>query len=82
MRRALLAVFMSGLLTAACVAPSLAQAEELVLIRDGFVVPSGKLLLVDDMSVDCVIASEVFDEAVSGWRSSARCSGPTPGAPG
>jgi hypothetical protein len=32
------------------------------LIRNGFVVPPGKLLLVDDMSVDCVIASEVFDE--------------------
>src|SRR5262245_13640701 len=30
--------------------------------RNGFVVPSGRLLQVDDMSVDCVIASEVFDE--------------------
>jgi hypothetical protein len=26
------------------------------------VVPAGKLLLVDDISVDCVIASEVFDD--------------------
>jgi hypothetical protein len=33
-----------------------------VLIRNGFVVPAGKLLLIDDMSVDCVIASEVFNE--------------------
>ena len=29
---------------------------------DGYVVPPSKLLLVDDMSVDCVIASEVFDD--------------------
>jgi hypothetical protein len=63
MGRALLAVFISGLLTAACMPPSLAQGDERVLIRDGFVVPAGKQLLVDDMSVDCVIASEVFDEA-------------------
>jgi hypothetical protein len=32
-----------------------------VLIRNGFVVPSGKVLLVDDVSVDCVIASEILD---------------------
>jgi hypothetical protein len=38
------------------------EAGERVLIRNGFVVPPGKLLLVDDMSVDCVIASEVFDD--------------------
>ena len=63
MGRALLVVFMSGLLTAACASPSLAdQVGERVLIRNGFVVPPGKLLLVDDMSVDCVIASEIFDE--------------------
>jgi hypothetical protein len=39
-----------------------AQIGERVLIRHGFVVPAGKLLLVDDMSVDCVIASEAFNE--------------------
>ena len=38
------------------------QGEASVLIRDGFVVPAGQLLRVDDMSVDCVIASEVFDQ--------------------
>jgi hypothetical protein len=52
MGRALLAVVISGLLTAACMPPSLAQVDERVLIRDGFVVPAGKQLLVDDMSVD------------------------------
>jgi hypothetical protein len=63
MGRAILAVFMSGLVSAACAPPSLAeQVGERVLIRNGFAVPPGKLLLVDDMSVDCVIASEVFDE--------------------
>jgi hypothetical protein len=63
MGRAILVVFMSGLVTAACAPPSLAgQVDERVLIRHGFVVPPGRLLLVDDMSVDCVIASEVFDE--------------------
>jgi hypothetical protein len=62
MGRAMLAVFMSGLVTAACTSPpAAAQVGESVLIRNGFVVPSGKLLLVDDMSVDCVIASEVLD---------------------
>ena len=63
MGRAILAVVMSGLVTAGCAPPSLAtQVGDRVLIRNGFVVPPGKLLLVDDMSVDCVIASEVFDE--------------------
>jgi hypothetical protein len=62
MRRAMLAVFMSGLVTAACASPPVAaQVGQQVLIRNGFVVPSGKLLLVDDISVDCVIASEVLD---------------------
>ena len=64
MGRTILAVCMSGLLTTACAPPSLGdQVGERVLIRNGFVVPPGKLLLVDDMSVDCVIASEVFDDA-------------------
>ena len=63
MGRVILAVCMSGPLTAACTPPSLeAPVDERLLIRDGFVVPPGKLLLVDDMSVDCVIASEVFDD--------------------
>ena len=63
MGRAMLAVFMSSLVTAACTSPpAAAQVGESVLIRNEFVVPPGKLLLVDDMSVDCVIASEVLDE--------------------
>jgi hypothetical protein len=63
MGRAILVVFMSGLVTATCAPPSLAdQVGERVLIRNGFMVPAGKLLLVDDMSVDCVIASEALDE--------------------
>jgi hypothetical protein len=63
MGRAILVVLMSGLVTAACAPPPVAaQVGEPVLIRNGFVVPAGKRLLVDDMSVDCVIASEVFDE--------------------
>jgi hypothetical protein len=63
MGRALLVVFLAGLVTAAWAPPSLAgQVDERVLIRNGFVVPPGRLLLVDDMSVDCVIASEVFNE--------------------
>jgi hypothetical protein len=67
MGRALSVAFMLGLL-AACTPTSLAvqgfadQGDERVLIRNGFVVPAGKLLRVDDMSVDCVIASEVFDQ--------------------
>ena len=63
MGRVILAVCMSCLLTTTWAPPSLAaQADERVLIRNAFVVPPGKLLLVDDMSVDCVIASEVFDD--------------------
>jgi hypothetical protein len=63
MGRAMLAVFMSGLVTAACASPPVAaQVGEPILIRNGLVVPPGKLLLVDDMSVDCVIASEVLDQ--------------------
>jgi hypothetical protein len=62
--RPVVALCVSGLLTAACTTPShAAPADEGVLIRDGFIVPAGKLLLVDDMSVDCVVASEVFDDA-------------------
>jgi hypothetical protein len=55
-------------LTAACAPLSPAvrgladQGEARVLIRNGFVVPAGQLLRVDDISVDCVIASEVFDQ--------------------
>ena len=64
MGRAMLAVFMSGLVTAACASPpargaSRGMSAYLQWLRP---LPSGKLLLVDDMSVDCVIASEVFDE--------------------
>jgi hypothetical protein len=60
---AILAVLISGLMTAACASPALTdQAGERVLIRNGFTVPAAKVLLVDDLSVDCVIASEVFDE--------------------
>jgi hypothetical protein len=63
MGRAILAVFVAGLAAAVCGSPpAAAQVGERVLIRNGFVVPAGKLLLVDDMSVDCVIASEVLDE--------------------
>jgi hypothetical protein len=63
MGRAILAVFISSLVTAACAPASLAdQVGERVLIRNGFVVPPERILLVDDISVDCVIASEVFDE--------------------
>ena len=62
MRRAMLAVLMSGLVTAACAShPVAAQVGERVLIRNGFVVPPAKVLLVDDMSIDCVIASEIID---------------------
>ena len=66
-RGALLVSIMVGL-TAACAPLSPAvraladQGEASVLIRNGFVVPAGQLLRVDDMSVDCVIASEVFDQ--------------------
>ena len=61
MRPAVLVVLMSGLVTACASPPVAAQVGEQVLIRNGFVVPAGKLLLVDDMSVDCVIASEILD---------------------
>ena len=67
MRGALPVAVMVGL-TAACAPLSPAvraladQGEASVLIRNGFVVPAGQLLRVDDMSVDCVIASEVFDQ--------------------
>jgi hypothetical protein len=62
MGRAFLGVVMLGLV-AACTLPSLAvQGGERVLIRNGFVVPPGRLLRVNAMSVDCIIASEVFDE--------------------
>ncbi len=65
MGRAILAVFMSGLVTVACAPPPLAADDlaDRVLIRNGFEVPPGKLLLIDDMSVDCVLASEVYDDA-------------------
>jgi len=55
-------------LTAACtpLSPTVRaladQGEASVLIRNGFVVPAGQLLRVDDMSVDCVIASEIFNQ--------------------
>ena len=51
MGRVLLALFVSGLVSAAWAQPSLAApAEQKVLIRDGFVVPTGKQLQVDDIS--------------------------------
>jgi hypothetical protein len=63
MGQAILVVIASALATA-CAPTSLAQeVGERVPIRNGFVVPPAKLLLVDDISVDCVIASEVFDAA-------------------
>jgi hypothetical protein len=53
----------SRLTTAACAPAALTdQVDPRVLIRNGLVVPAGKMLLIDDVSVDCVIASEVFDE--------------------
>jgi hypothetical protein len=63
MRRAILAILVSGLTTAACAPSALTdQVGQRVLIRNGLVVPAGKILLIDDISVDGVIASEVFDE--------------------
>ena len=60
MGRVLLALFVSGLVSAAWAQPSLAApAEQKVLIRDGFVVPTGKQLQVDDISVVCNVLSEV-----------------------
>ena len=67
MRGALLVAVTVGL-TAACppLSPAVRgladQGVTSVLIRNGFVVPAGQLLRVDDISVDCVIASEVFDQ--------------------
>lgn len=60
--RALLSVAILAFVTACTPRLLAAQEGERVLIRNGFVVPAGRLLQVDDMSVDCVIASEVFDE--------------------
>jgi len=66
-RGALLVAVLVGL-TAACAPLSPAvraladQGEATVLIRNGYVVPAGQLLRVDDMSVDCVIASEIFNQ--------------------
>ena len=60
--RALLVVVILGFVAASTPATLAAQDGERVLIRNGFVVPPGRLLQVDDMSVDCVIASEVFDQ--------------------
>jgi hypothetical protein len=60
--RALLIVVIVGFVAACTPASLAAQDGERVLIRNGFVVPPGRLLQVDDMSVDCVVASEVFDE--------------------
>lgn len=37
------------------------KREELVLLREGYTVPPGKRLLIDDMSVSCSIASNFFD---------------------
>jgi hypothetical protein len=78
MRRRILARFIPGLVAAGVAGAPAVLAEpagvylttmdaqtpagEPVLIRDGFTVPPGMRLLIDDMSVDCVIASEIFDE--------------------
>jgi hypothetical protein len=44
----MLAVFMAGLLTAACASPPVAaQVGERLLILNSYVVPAGKLMLVD-----------------------------------
>jgi hypothetical protein len=63
--RALLSVVILAFVTACTPRLLAAQDGERVLIRNGFVVPAGRLLRVDDMSVDCVIASEVLDEQAS-----------------
>jgi hypothetical protein len=60
MGRALLAVVIAGLV-AAWTLTALA-ADQDVLIRNAYMVPSGQTLRVDDISVDCVIASEIFDQ--------------------
>jgi hypothetical protein len=62
MVRALLAVVTSGLVAAFALPGLAAQGDQNVLIRNGYVVPPGQTLRVDDMSVDCVIASEIFDQ--------------------
>ncbi|HEY2133843.1 MAG TPA: hypothetical protein VGH36_12865 [Acetobacteraceae bacterium] len=62
MGRALLAVVTSGLVAAVTLSALATQGDQLMLIRNGYVVPPGQTLRVDDMSVDCVIASEIFDE--------------------
>jgi hypothetical protein len=62
MGRALLAVVTSGLVAAWTLSALAAQGDQNVLIRNGYVVPTGQTLRVDDLSVDCVIASEIFDE--------------------
>jgi hypothetical protein len=38
------------------------KREELVLLREGYTVPPGKRLLIDDMSVRCTIASNFFGD--------------------
>ena len=64
MGRAILKVCMAGVLATGCAPPAdEAAAQKQVLIRDGYVVPPGEQLLIDDLSVDCVVASEVFDDA-------------------
>jgi hypothetical protein len=60
MGRALLAVLASGLMAAWTL--SALAADQPVLIRNAYVVPPGQTLRVDDISVDCVIASEIFDQ--------------------
>ena len=60
--RATLVVVILAFVTACTPASLAAQVGEQVLIRNGFVVPAGRLLQVDDMSVDCVVASEVLDQ--------------------
>jgi hypothetical protein len=63
MQRTILAILVSGLTTAACAPAAVTdQVGQRVLIRNGMVVPAGKILLIDDVSVDCIIAGEVFDE--------------------
>lgn len=42
--------------------PVVMKREELVLLREGYTVPPGKRLLIDDMSVRCTIASNFFGD--------------------
>jgi hypothetical protein len=60
MRQAPLVVILG--LVAACTPLLAFEGGEPVLICNEFVVPPGMLLRIDDMSVECAIASEVFDE--------------------